>query len=69
MHKPVDPQYHRVGKDIHWKLDSGNDNVNHGIRTYKECVLEIKQEDSSIKKRMHRLDEIISRGVLDLLSS
>lgn len=69
VNKPVDPRYHRVGKDIHWKLDSGNDNVNHGIRTYKECVLEIKQQDSSIKKRIHRFDEIISRGVLDLLSS
>lgn len=65
VYKPVDPTYIRLGQDILWNIDTGNDNVNHGVRVYKLCVTQSK---NSIQKRPHRLDELFSRFLLDLLS-
>lgn len=67
INKPLDPRYVRLGRDITWKIETGNDNVNHGIRAYKECVQSV--EKSKIGKRFHRFDELLSRFILDLLSS
>jgi hypothetical protein len=65
VYKPVNPNYIRLGQDIMWNIDTGNDNVNHGVRVYKLCVTRSK---NSIQKRPHRLDELFSRFLLDLLS-
>lgn len=61
--KPSNWKYVRIGKEIKYRLDTGNDNVNHGIRVYKEILC----KKSTIKKRKHRFDEILSRVFLDLL--
>ena len=65
IYKPLHWKYTRIGKEINHKIDTGNDNVNHGIKVYRECVL--KKEKSEIPKRPHRMDEIISRWFLDIL--
>ena len=67
VYKPTtltNEKYKRIGKVINWKVDSGNDNVNHNIRSYRACVLELKETRC---KRTHRFDEILSRFFLDLL--
>ena len=61
--KPSNWKYTRIGKEIKFRLDTGNDNVNHGIRAYKEML----DGKCTIKKRKHRFDEILSRVFLDLL--
>ena len=63
VYKPIDTGYKRIGTVKKWKIDSGNDNVNHNIRTYRECVLQSKGTKC---KRTHRFDEILSRFFLDL---
>ncbi len=67
VYKPTtltNEKYKRIGKVIKWRVDSGNDNVNHNIRSYRACVLELKETRC---KRTHRFDEILSRFFLDLL--
>lgn len=64
VYKPTDTRYKRIGTVKKWKVDSGNDNVNHNIRTYRACVLKLKETRC---KRTHRFDEILSRFFLDLL--
>jgi hypothetical protein len=64
INKPSKKRYTRIGEDIYNDIDTGNDNVNHGIKVYHEIVMNVKE--SSIKKRGHRFDEIISRWILDL---
>jgi hypothetical protein len=64
IHKPSKKGYIRIGKEIYGNVDTGNDNVNHGIKVYHEIVREVKI--SLIKKRGHRFDEILSRWILDL---
>ena len=63
--KPIDKRYVRIGKVVKHRVDTGNDNVNHGIKVYRECVLKVKE--SNIPKRGHRFDEIVSRFVFDIL--
>ena len=63
IHKPLNLDFVRIGRLNEWKIDTGNDNVNHGIKAYRECVLKVKH--SKIPRRPHRLDEIISRAFLD----
>lgn len=64
-YKPSNWKYTRIGKTIKHRIDTGNDNVNHGIKVYREIVL--RKEKSAIAKRPHRIDEIISRFFLDIL--
>jgi hypothetical protein len=66
IYKPVKSEYTRTGKNFLWNIDTKNDNVNHGIRAYKECVQ--LEPQTKIKKRIHRYDEILSRFFLDLFS-
>lgn len=64
IYKPLDVSLRRVGRTITYKIDTGNDNINHSIKIYKYVV---KREDNvSIKKRHHRFDELIARSVLDI---
>lgn len=65
IQKPLDKRYTRIGKVIKHRIDTGNDNVNHGIKVYRECVLKVKE--SKIPKRGHRFDEIVSRFFFDIL--
>lgn len=65
IHKPLNWKYTRIGREIKFRIDTGNDNVNHGIKVYRECVLKTKK--SIIPKRGHRIDEILSRWFLDIL--
>lgn len=65
VYKPNNWKYVRIGKTIEHRIDTGNDNVNHGIKVYREIVL--KKEKSSIVKREHRVDEVMSRFFLDIL--
>lgn len=62
--KPNNWKYTRIGKTVKRRVDTGNDNVNHGIKVYKEIV---EESETKIKKRKHRFDEILSRVFLDIL--
>lgn len=53
----------RFGKSYMFKIDTGNDNINHSIKTYKNIVL---RNNKIQHKRSRRFHEIISRIVLDL---
>lgn len=66
VYKPSNWKYKRIGKTKVWKIDSGNDNVNHGLRVYKEIIE--KSDESCINKRAYRIDEVISRWVLNLVN-
>jgi hypothetical protein len=69
--KPLNNEYIRLssnqlnGEFISRYLDTGNDNVNHSIKVYREVAL--KKEITSFPRRPHRADEIISRWFLDML--
>lgn len=65
VYKPLNYEYVSIGKVNKWKIDTGNDNVNHGIKVYKECVQQLKS--SKIKRRTHRIDELLARSLLDIL--
>jgi triacylglycerol lipase len=64
--KPLFWKYTTIGEKIVHSIDTGNDNVNHGIKVYRECVLKVKE--TLIPRRAHRFDEIIFKIVLDLFS-
>lgn len=63
IYKPRN-RYIRVGKTISMKIDTGNDNVNHGIKVYRELV--IGNVNYKHPKRFHRFDEVVSRKIMDL---
>lgn len=63
VHKPSDWRFMRVGKEIQFDYDTGNDNVNHGIKVYTQLL----NNERNILKRNNRLDEIMSKFVLDML--
>jgi len=63
--KPSNWKYTRVGDTIEGRIDTGNDNVNHGIKVYREILLGV--EKTKIGKRGHRIDEILGRWFLDIL--
>lgn len=62
--KPSNCSYVVIGDVIEHKIDTGNNNVNHGIKVYREIV---QKRDTVFPKRGHRFDEIVSRWVLDML--
>lgn len=70
-YKPLDIQYIRMnsskvdGEFVSRHLDTGNDNVNHSIKVYREVAL--KQDKTEFPRRPHRADEILSRWFLDML--
>lgn len=64
--RPKSVKYTRIGLTKSFKIDTGNDNVNHGIKVYREIV--IQNNYHNISRRNHRLDEIISRSIMDLVS-
>jgi hypothetical protein len=63
--KPTNKKYEIIGEVISRWIDTGNDNVNHGLKVYREIVLEKTKSD--ILRREHRFDEILSRWFLDIL--
>ena len=65
IYKPKLSVYRRFGNEIYHTVDTGNDNVNHGIKVYLECVRKVKE--SKIPRRTTRWDETFSRWVLDML--
>jgi hypothetical protein len=71
VYKPLNKNYIRVdsdivgGKFITKHLDTGNDNVNHSIKLYREIVL--GKDKTDIPRRLHRPDELLSRWFLDML--
>lgn len=64
--KPNTSSYTTVGYNIVGRIDTNNDNVNHGIKIYREIVS--RNKDYKIIPRGHRIDELISRSILDLFS-
>lgn len=62
--KPTNWKYVRIGNEIKNRCDTGNDNVNHGIKVYRDVV---KNRKSNVPKRKHRFDEILQRFFLDIL--
>ena len=64
--KKLSEKYCSIGNEIIYKIDTGNDNINHGIKAYRECILKVK--NSQIKKRNHRFDELLSRYFVDLFN-
>lgn len=64
-HKPICNIFKRIGNTIQHRIDTGNDNINHGIKAYRECVLNLKE--TNIKKRKHNLNEKFFRLILDLI--
>lgn len=71
IYKPLDERYIRLsteqvgGEFISRHLDTGNDNVNHSIKVYREVAL--KKDKTDIPRRPHRANEILSRWFLDML--
>jgi len=65
IHKPLINNFIRIGEDIKHRIDTGNDNLNHSIKVYRECVLKV--ENSEIKGRSNRFYENIFRMVLDFI--
>lgn len=65
IYKPGN-NYLRIGKTISGHIDTGNDNVNHGIKVYRELV--VNNFDFKTKTRNHRFDEIISRKIMNMLT-
>ena len=65
IYKPGN-NYLRIGKVVSGHIDTGNDNVNHGIKVYRELL--INNFDFKTKPRKHRLDEIISRKIMNILT-
>lgn len=57
-------KYVPIGKCIYYRIDTGNDNVNHGIRVYREII--VRNGNHGIKKRKHRYDEAVSSMILNL---
>lgn len=70
-YKPLDNRYIRIGSEqvdgefVSRHLDTGNDNVNHSIKVYREVAL--KKDKTEFPRRPHRADEILSRWFLDML--
>lgn len=56
--------YVPIGKSKYFRIDTSNDNVNHGIRVYREIVTH--NGNHGIKKRGHRYDEAVSSMILNL---
>lgn len=67
IYKPLIEDLTRVGKCIYYKVDTGNDNINHSMKAYKECILRTPPEKSKLKKRLHTCGELLSRIFLDIL--
>lgn len=65
INKPSNKSYVRIGTSIEHSIDTGNNNVNHGIKVYREIVLKNQME---LSMRPHRFDEILSRILMDVLS-
>jgi hypothetical protein len=63
IYKPTNENYIHIGTIHSHTIDTGNDNVNHGIKVYRECLY--KLEKTKIIKRPHRFDETLSRYILD----
>lgn len=74
IYKPLNLEYIRLDSEnfesksnvfVKHFIDTGNDNVNHSIKVYREIVLQ--RETTEIPRRPHRPDEILSRWFLDML--
>lgn len=63
IYKPACEKFKRIGRDICANIDTGNDNVNHGIKVYREIL----NGTNTIKYREYRFDEILSKIFLDIL--
>lgn len=66
IYKPINSQYIRKGNRIEKCIDTGNDNVNHGLKVYRKIVMNEPFDD--IPFRPHRYDEVIMRWFLDMLA-
>lgn len=66
VYKPINSKYIRKGIRIEKCIDTGNDNVNHGLKVYRKIVMNESADD--IPFRPHRYDEVIMRWFLDLLA-
>jgi hypothetical protein len=55
-----------AGDNVFGRIDTKNDNVNHGIKVYREIVS--GNTNYRVAARKHRIDEVISRIILDLFS-
>jgi predicted lipase len=64
VYKPTNPEYVHIGTVIRHTIDTGNVNVNHGIKAYRECLY--KLPETTIPKRRSRLDEQLSASILEL---
>lgn len=74
INKPSNRKYVRIGNNVRVRKDTGNNNVNHGIKIYRKILLDINSDRGSKNRsdeetctRPHRFDEILSRMFLDLL--
>lgn len=65
--KPIFPKYIRIGKTIDKHIDTGNNNVNHGIKVYKEIVLNNSGKD--IPRRKCRTDEILFQFLINFFGN
>jgi len=65
--KPLNTRYCKVGTLIRDFFDCGNNVKNHGLRVYHDIILEKSIENSQIKFRPHRFDEVLSEWFLDML--
>lgn len=65
IYKPMSNNFKRIGKVIDYRIDSGNYNLNHGIKVYKECITKVK--NTQIKNRPNGVNEILFRSVLDFI--
>jgi triacylglycerol lipase len=63
--KPINNLYKRIGETIEHRIDTGNDNVNHGIKVYRSCIL--KENKIPIKNRKSNFNEKFFRTVIDLM--
>ena len=63
--KPVCRNFERIGELIEHDIDTGNNNTNHGIRVYKECILKVKK--SKIINIKNGFNEKMFRLILDFI--
>jgi triacylglycerol lipase len=65
VQKPLSNKYLRIGECINFRIDTGNDNVNHGIKVYRECILKVN--DVNLIKRSPFFTENLFRLVLNFV--
>jgi len=63
--KPLVADLARIGREEHFKIDTGNDNINHGLGIYK---LGLTKGGFKQRRPRHTLGHLLSRIILDILS-